>query len=123
MRALWGCVKKLVIADTAAIETASILAKQQDFGGAGMLVLILLYALQIYADFTGGMDISLGVSHALGIALFENFDAPFASPSLGEYWRRWHRSLGRFFTDYVFYPISVSRPLPRMSALAQRCFG
>ena len=123
LRALWGCVKKLVIADTAAIATAAILAKQQDFGGAGMLALMLLYALQIYADFTGGMDISLGVSHALGISLFENFDAPFASPSLGEYWRRWHRSLGRFFTDYVFYPISVSQPVTRMSALAQRCFG
>ncbi len=123
LRALWGCVKKLVIADTAALATAAILEKQQTLGGAGMLVLIPLYSLQIYADFTGGMDISLGISHALGIELYENFDAPFASPSLGEYWRRWHRSLGRFFTDYVFYPLSVSRPLLWLSRHARRLLG
>jgi D-alanyl-lipoteichoic acid acyltransferase DltB (MBOAT superfamily) len=88
-----------------------------------MLVLIPLYSLQIYADFTGGMDVSLGISHALGIELYENFDAPFASPSLGEYWRRWHRSLGRFFTDYVFYPLSVSRPVLWLSRHARRILG
>lgn len=123
LRSLWGCVKKLVIADTAALATAAILEEQQALGGAGMLVLIPLYSLQIYADFTGGMDVSLGISHALGIELYENFDAPFASPSLGEYWRRWHRSLGRFFTDYVFYPLSVSRPLLWLSRHARRLLG
>lgn len=123
LRTLWGCVKKMVIADTAAIVTAAILEKQQTLGGAGMLVLLLLYSLQIYADFTGGMDISLGISHLLGIELYENFDAPFASPSLGEYWRRWHRSLGRFFTDYVFYPVSVSCPCLWLSRCARRPFG
>lgn len=123
VRALWGCVKKLVIADTAAVATAAILTEQQTLGGAGMIVLIVVYTLQIYADFTGGMDISLGISHALGVTLFENFDAPFAAPSLGEYWRRWHRSLGRFFTDYVFYPVSVSRPVTRTTALARRYVG
>ena len=123
LRALWGCVKKVVVADTAAVATAAILSDQQGLGGAGMLVLLPLYSLQIYADFTGGMDISLGISHILGIELYENFDAPFASPSLGEYWRRWHRSLGRFFTDYVFYPISVSRPCLWLSQCARRCLG
>lgn len=109
LRMLWGGVKKTVIADTVAVATGTILGQRAELGGTGMVMLLLLYSLQLYADFTGGMDISLGVSDILGIELYENFDRPFASPSLKEYWRRWHRSLGRFFADYVFYPLSVSR--------------
>lgn len=109
LRALWGCVKKLVIADTAAIAVGATLAQSELPGGTVTVLLVVLYSLQIYADFTGGMDIALGVSHILGISLYENFDRPFGATSLADYWRRWHRSLGRFFTDYVFYPLSVSR--------------
>lgn len=120
VRSLWGCLKKMVLADTAGVATAALLARQSELGGAGMLVLIPLYTLQIYADFTGGMDVALGISSMLGIELYENFDRPFSSTSLAEYWRRWHRSLGRFFTDYVYYPLSLCRPLSWLSRHAGR---
>ncbi|MBO5898435.1 MAG: MBOAT family protein [Clostridia bacterium] len=110
LRALWGCVKKLVVADTAAVAVGAVLARGASLGGTATVLLVLLYSVQIYADFTGGMDVALGISHILGISLYENFDRPFGATSLADYWRRWHRSLGRFFTDYVFYPLSVSRP-------------
>ncbi len=109
LRALWGCVKKLVVADTAAVAVGATLSQSETLGGTATVLLVVLYSLQIYADFTGGMDIALGISHALGISLYENFDRPFGATSPADYWRRWHRSLGRFFTDYVFYPLSVSR--------------
>lgn len=115
VRVLWGCVKKLVIADTAAALTAQILARQSELGGAGMLLLIPFYTLRIYADFTGGMDVALGASAMLGVDLYENFDRPFSATSLADYWRRWHRSLGRFFTEYVYYPLSLCRPLAWLS--------
>lgn len=120
LRALWGGVKKLVIADTTAIAVTAIMQSPVDFGGTGVILLLLLYSVQIYADFTGGMDVCLGVSSALGIDLYENFDRPFGSSSLAEYWRRWHRSMGRFFTDYVFYPLSVSRFSQKLSRLSRR---
>ena len=65
-------------------------------------------------------DMALGISSMVGIELYENFDHPFGSSSLAEYWRRWHRSMGRFFTDYVFYPLSVSRLSQKLSRLSRR---
>ena len=120
VRSLWGCLKKMALADTAGVATAALLARQGELGDTGMLILIPLYTLQIYADFTGGMDVALGISSMLGIALYENFDRPFGATSLAEYWRRWHRSLGRFFTDYVYYPLSLCRPLMWLSRHAGR---
>ncbi len=123
LRALWGCIKKLVIADTVAIAVAATVKQQAQLGGTSILLLVVLYSVQIYGDFTGGMDIALGVSSVLGIQLYENFDRPFASPSLKEYWRRWHRSLGRWFTDYVFYPLSVCRFSQWLSRHARGLLG
>ncbi len=123
LRVLWGGLKKLVIADTAAIAVGAILQSPETFGGSGVWLLIVLYSLQIYADFTGGMDMALGLSHVLGIELYENFDHPFSSPTPGEYWRRWHRSMGRFFTDYVFYPLSTGRAMQAVGAWTRKCFG
>ncbi len=123
LRALWGCFKKLVVADTAAIAVAAILKIPEYFGGTGVLLLILLYSIQIYGDFTGGMDIALGLSHAMGISLYENFDRPFGAASPSDYWHRWHRSMSRFFTDYVFYPLSTGRPAQLLLRLCRRCFG
>ena len=123
LRATWGLIKKMIFANTAALATSAILEDQTALGGAGMWLLILLYSVRIYADFTGGMDIALGVSQVLGISMAENFDRPFASPSLKEYWRRWHRTMGRWFEDYVFYPLSLSRPLQRLSLWTRAHLG
>lgn len=119
-RMLWGYFKKLVIADRIAVAVAAL--KAPEYTGAAFLVLSVFYGVQIYADFTGGMDIALGLSQALGIALPENFIRPFFSKNIAVYWRRWHITLGSWMKDYVFYPLSVSAPLRRLSRFArQKC--
>ncbi|MBE6621280.1 MAG: MBOAT family protein [Ruminococcaceae bacterium] len=120
LRALWGTTKKIVIANTVGVAVGAIMQKPTAFGGTGVLLLIVLYSIQIYGDFTGGMDICLGISSALGIDLYENFDHPFGACSVADYWRRWHRSMGRFFTDYVFYPLSTCRLSQKLSRLSRR---
>lgn len=120
LRALWGTTKKMVIANTVGVAVESIILGSSRFGDTYTWLMILLYSIQIYADFTGGMDICLGISSALGIDLYENFDRPFGACSVADYWRRWHRSMGRFFTDYVFYPLSTCRLSQKLSRLSRR---
>ncbi len=123
LRVCFGYFKKLVVADTVLIAVGNIVATPDAFRGAGVALLLVLYSVQIYADFTGGMDIALGCSEMLGIRLCENFDHPFSSTSFKEYWRRWHISMGRWFTDYVFYPLSVSKGMQRLSRWSRRVLG
>ena len=120
-RMLWGYFKKLVIADRIAVAVAAL--KAPEYTGAAFLVLTVFYALQIYSDFTGGIDIALGLSQALGIDLAENFVHPFSSRNVAEYWRRWHISLGVWMKDYVFYPLSVSSPMRKFSKTARTRFS
>lgn len=118
-RMLWGYFKKLVIADRVAIAVAAL----HDSTGLGFLLLTLLYAVQIYGDFTGGIDIVLGLSQSLGIRLPENFIRPFFSKNTAEYWRRWHITLGTWMKTYIFYPVSISKPLRKLSKTARKRFG
>ena len=120
MRALWGGVKKVVVANTVGLAVSTVMLTASGLGGAWTWLMILLYSIQIYADFTGGIDIMMGVSRMLGIDLYENFDCPFGARSVADYWRRWHRSMGRFFTDYVFYPLSTCRASQKMAKVFRR---
>ena len=120
-RLLWGFFKKMVIADR--IAAAVIALKAPEFAGFGFFLLTLFYAVQIYADFTGGIDMALGLSQALGIRLQENFIRPFFSKNIAEYWRRWHITLGEWMKSYIFYPISVSQPMLKLSKAARGKFG
>ena len=115
VRAVWGYFKKVAVADTALSAVRAIAQNPDELNGAYAAVLILLYSLVIYGDFTGGMDISLGLARMMGIRLTENFNRPFSSCSTEEYWKRWHITMGSWFTDYVFYPLSVSKPMQRLS--------
>ena len=117
-RMLWGYFKKLVIADR--INLAVTALRGPECTGAAFGLLTLFYAVQLYGDFTGGIDIVLGFSQSLGISLPENFIRPFFSKSIAEYWRRWHISLGAWMKDYLFYPVSVSGPLRRLSKAARQ---
>lgn len=116
MNIFWGLFKKLVVADTAWIAIKAYYAHggingTEDFkayGGTMVLAISLLYALQLYADFSGGIDISRGICRILGIDLEVNFRLPYFSKSIGEYWRRWHITLGAWMKNYVFYPIAMS---------------
>ena len=116
-RVLWGFFKKLVVADTilTAVET---LVSDDYYSGAWALVVMVFYSIELYADFTGGIDIAIGVAQMFGVRLQENFIRPFFSKSITEYWRRWHISMGTWFRDYVFYPLSIA---PWMNGLTLRC--
>ena len=107
-RLLWGFMKKMVIANTLAQSTSVLFANYQYYSGCAVLLGAFLYLIQLYADFSGYMDIMCGYCEMLGIRLTENFSRPFFAKSVSEYWRRWHISLGQWFRKYVYYPIGVS---------------
>ena len=87
------------------------------------LLAILLYSLQQYADFSGGIDIVLGVAQLFGIEMMPNFRQPYFSTSLGDFWRRWHISLGAWMRDYLFYPFALTKPMQRLGKWATGHWG
>ena len=113
-RALWGFFEKLVIADRLGMLVDPIFAAPNSYGGGKVALAIVAYAIQIYADFAGYMDIACGLCEVMGIRLGENFDAPYFSASVPEFWRRWHMTLGSFFRDYLFYPVLRSGWMQRL---------
>lgn len=107
-RAVWGFFKKLVIADRLSIMVREVFDHYLNYTGFIFLFALVGAVFQLYADFSGCMDIALGVSEAFGIKLDENFRRPFFATSAAEFWRRWHISLGTWFKDYVYMPLSTS---------------
>ena len=122
-RILWGFFKKLVIADRILAGVNAIVRNPEEYAGAYVFVGMMFYALELYADFTGGIDITIGVAQCLGIKVTENFNRPYFSKSIKEYWRRWHITMGTWFTDYIFYPISVCKPMLKLSKFSREHFG
>ncbi len=121
---LWGMFKKLVIADRAIVAINAVTDNYASFNGTTLAFTIILYSLQLYADFSGGIDISRGVSRLFGIELMENFRRPYFAKDLSEYWRRWHISLGNWFKNYFFYPMAMSKQFAGMSkAIKKSRFG
>lgn len=119
---LWGYFKKMVLADRLAPVTTAV-AAGTDQPGWLILMGVVLYAIRLYGDFSGGMDVVRGVAMMLGVELVENFHRPFFSTSVAEYWRRWHISLGAWFRSYVLYPMSTSRFGALMARVGKRLFG
>ena len=107
--ALWGAFKKMVIADRAAIIVDKVFALESGFEGLPVLFAVVLYSIQIYADFSGCVDISRGVSQCLGIDLIKNFNHPYFAESVQDFWRRWHISLSSWLRDYVYIPLGGNR--------------
>ncbi len=108
---LWGYFKKLVIADRASLFVVKVFDDGSgEFGGSIILFAVILYCIQLYCDFSGGIDIIRGLSLSMGITLGQNFKRPVFADSLSDFWRRWHISLGSWMREYVFYPISFSKP-------------
>ncbi|MCI8692873.1 MAG: MBOAT family protein [Lachnospiraceae bacterium] len=122
-RVLWGYFKKMVVADRILAAVTAIIGDTNTYGGAYVFVGMLFYTLQLYADFTGGIDITIGIAETMGITVQENFNRPYFSKSLKEYWRRWHISMCSWFRDYVFYPVSVSGFMQKFSKFARGHFG
>ncbi len=122
-RVLWGYFKKLVVADRISVVVANLMGDPDYYTGAYVLIGMLFYAAQLYADFTGGIDITIGIAQALGIHVEENFIRPFFSKNIAEYWRRWHITMGTWFRDYVFYPCSISGPVKNITLFCKKHFG
>lgn len=108
-RILFGYFKKLVLADRIYILVNAISRDTSSFGGAWFLVVTILYTLELYADFSGGIDITIGIAEMLGIRVTENFIRPFFSSSVSEFWNRWHVTMGGWFRDYIYIPLGGSR--------------
>lgn len=122
-RAVWGYFKKMVIADRIAILTDTVFTNYIYYEGFTVILAVLFYGVQIYSDFSGGMDIICGISEALGIDLIENFKRPFFARSVAEFWQRWHITLGVWMREYVFYPLAMSKPFSKLSRKLREPFG
>lgn len=106
---LWGLFKKVVIADQCAVFANTIFDHPQDYHGSTLLIGAVLFAFQIYGDFSGYSDIALGTARMFGIELLRNFAFPYFSRDIAEFWRRWHISLSTWFRDYLYIPLGGSR--------------
>lgn len=120
---LWGLIKIFVIADRSGIFVNDVFDKVQETNGSILLLSVFIYTIQLYADFSGCMDLVKGIGQLFGIELADNFKRPFFSTSINEFWRRWHITLGAWLRDYVFYPISLSKFFANLSAKSKKHFG
>lgn len=105
----WGLFKKLVIADRIGLIVDDVYADPGRHFGATFWFITVLYALQLYADFSGYTDMAIGVARIMGVRLAENFDYPYISRNVTEFWRRWHLSLSNWLRDYLYTPIMFSK--------------
>ncbi len=119
---LWGFFKKMVIADRAALYVNEVFGNYKNYEGIVVFMAVMLYTLQIYADFSGCIDIVRGTAQLFGVNLAENFKRPFFSKSIQEFWRRWHITLGAWLREYVFYPISFSNVSIKLSNITKKIF-
>lgn len=107
---LWGLFKKIVIADNCSIYVDQVFASYSQYSGSTLFLAALLFTFQIYCDFSGYSDIAIGTSKLFGIRLMRNFNVPYFSRDIAEFWRRWHISLTSWFRDYIYIPLGGSRP-------------
>ncbi|MBC8266864.1 MAG: MBOAT family protein, partial [Flavobacteriales bacterium] len=106
---LWGLFKKIIIADNCAEYVNLIFDNSADYNGATLLLGAVLFAFQIYGDFSGYSDIAIGTARLFGFNLMQNFSVPYFSRDIAEFWRRWHISLSTWFRDYLYIPLGGSR--------------
>lgn len=120
---LWGYFKKIVIADRAAVVVNQVFGNYESYTGVTVILAVLFYSIQLYGDFSGGMDVVMGASECFGISLDANFKRPYFARSISDFWHRWHITLGTWMKDYVFYPFSLSKPMNRFGKYCKKHFG
>ena len=111
-RMLWGYTKKMVIADNLSQYVSFVYGNMSEMSGPNLAAATVLFAVQLYMDFSGCCDIVLGAARILGYDLIENFDSPFEARSFNDFWRRWHISMTGWFRDYVYFSLGGSRCAP-----------
>lgn len=117
---LWGLLKEIVIADRASMLVDQVFGHYPQYSGMAVVLAILLYTLQLYADFSGCIDVAIGSAQMFGIHLDPNFLRPFFSESVNEFWRRWHMTLGAWLRSYIFYPVALSKPVGKLNRYVRR---
>lgn len=123
MLIVWGYFKKLIIADRLAPAVNTIFSEYTSYGGPMIFFGTVLFSFQLYADWTAYCDIVGGAAEMLGIKITQNFNRPYFSQNLPEFWRRWHMSMGAFFKEYVLYPVSASKLNLKINKFARKVFG
>lgn len=113
-RILWGFFKKLVISERLALIVNTVYDKPEAYSGSVIAFAGICFTLQLYTDFSGYMDIVIGISETFGISMPENFKAPFFARNIQEYWRRWHITLGTWLRNYLFYPLLRTKVFTEM---------
>ena len=121
-RIIWGFFKKMLIADTAAVFVDAIFNQYQTYNGIAILG-VLAYSAQLYADFSGGVDVVIGVAELFGVEMDENFKRPYFAVSITDFWHRWHITLGTWMKDYVFYPLTLSKGMVKFRKAAKKKLG
>lgn len=122
-RILWGFFKKLIIAERMGKIVETVYGSPANYTGGYIWIATIAFAFQLYTDFSGCMDIVIGISETFGILLPENFQTPFFAKTISEYWRRWHITLGVWMKEYVFYPILRSSIFTRLGRYNKEKFG
>jgi D-alanyl-lipoteichoic acid acyltransferase DltB (MBOAT superfamily) len=105
----WGMFKKVVIADRLAVFVNTVYDKPAEYQGISLIVATVFFAFQIYCDFSGYTDIAIGAAQVMGFKLMDNFNRPYSSRSIVEFWKRWHISLSTWFRDYLYIPLGGNR--------------
>lgn len=122
-RILFGLMKKLVIADRLNLLIQNVYSEPDAYDGFVMALGAVGYTFQLYADFSGTMDLVIGAAQMFGISLPENFKRPFFSATISEFWKHWHITLGTWFKDYIFFPVSMSKPMKKLTSNARKKLG
>ena len=122
-RCLYGLMKKVIVADRLNLFIQTVFTQYENYEGFVIALAAVGYTIQLYMDFSGTMDLAVGTGQILGFHLPENFRQPFFSKSISEFWQRWHITLGAWFKDYIFYPVSMSGPLKKLTGRARKRLG
>lgn len=122
-RILYGLMKKLVIADRLNAFIDGVFSDHTAYPGGLIAIAAVCYTIQLYMDFSGAMDAVAGTAQIFGITMPENFQRPFFSKTISEFWTRWHISLGTWFKDYIFYPVTMSKPMKNLTSAARKRIG
>lgn len=120
---LWGAFKKVVIADSIATIVGLMLKNTATLSGLELWIGMCVWGIQLYTDFSGGVDVSRGVSQMFGITMDINFKRPYFATDLSDYWNRWHITLGDWLKDYFFYPIALSKGYSKINKFTKKKFG
>lgn len=122
-RIVFGLFKKIIIADRLNEFVTIIFDGFEKYDGAMILLASIAYTIELYMDFSGAMDVGIGSAQILGVSLPENFRQPFFSKNISEFWSRWHITLGAWFRDYIYYPVSLSKFSKNLTAFGRKHLG